>query len=692
MNELISYNNIEDQWLGIDTSKYVEVSDHMFYNKDKFLEENIGLRELLALRDPQYFGATCHYLLDITLPPFQMVIQEQLWKYSFPMFIAGRGASKTFSLGLHALLSAVLYPGYKIVLAGAVFRQSKMIFDYIETIWNNAPVLRSMCNKRSGTSKDVDKWTFRINDSLITAIPIGNTGDKVRGLRANEVIVDEFSSHNAQIVEEVLFGFAAVKASPVENLREVARRTKLQEMGYDVDSLLKESNMGGNKSIIAGTADYYFNHFYEYWVRYKKIIESRGDPIALAELFGGSVPEAFDWEDFCIIRLPYSMLPKGFMDDKVIARAKSQMSLTLYNKEYEAIFVEDSDGFFKRSIIESCVANEKNIVEHQWDKYAPYCMHPFDPVIRGNLEGNYVMGVDPAAQYDNFAISILEVYHDHSRIVYCWTTNSDDFVTRKKNGLTTLDDYYSFCASKIIDLSRIFPCRAIGIDTQGGGYSLIERLSDHSLFDSGEDIFLPIINYDKEQSTDNISGRHIIHLIQFASAVWLSEANWGLQSDLQSKSLLFPRFDPITAELSIVEDKIRLEKFSKNNPGKQLVLVDSLEDCVQEIEDLKDELTNVVYSRTQAGRERWDTPEIQTDIHKKVRGKKDRYSALIIANNLARSIRNTLDQVQTYSAAGGLVRNIKNNGVTNMYNGPEWYTKNSNALRGVYSNISGDST
>ena len=51
------------------------------------------------------------------------------------------------------------------------------------------------------------------------------------------------------------------------------------------------------------------------------------------------------------------------MDDKQVARAKATIHTGIYNMEYAACFTADSDGFFKRSLIESCVvSDEKNIV------------------------------------------------------------------------------------------------------------------------------------------------------------------------------------------------------------------------------------------------------------------------------------------------------------------------------------------
>jgi hypothetical protein len=62
-----------------------------------------------------------------------------------------------------------------------------------------------------------------------------------------------------------------------------------------------------------------------------------------------------------------------------------------------------------------------------------------------------------------------------------------------------------------------------------------------------------------------------------------------------------------------------------------------LENCVYEIEELKNELSIIAHTKSDiAGRDRFDTPEIKTKTGKKGRLRKDRYSALLIANMLAR--------------------------------------------------------
>jgi hypothetical protein len=120
-------------------------------------------------------------------------------------------------------------------------------------------------------------------------------GSKIRGLRAHIIIADEFASISPDIYETVVSGFAAVSATPIQNVKEEAKKTAMIEAGVwntDLDAL---NTKMGNQAIISGTADYSFKHFAKYWRRYKTIIESRGDKKKLEEMFKGEIPESFNW-------------------------------------------------------------------------------------------------------------------------------------------------------------------------------------------------------------------------------------------------------------------------------------------------------------------------------------------------------------------------------------------------------------
>jgi hypothetical protein len=388
-----------------------------------------------------------------------------------------------------------------------------------------------------------------------------------------------------------------------------------------------------------------------------------------------SLPEymtKIDAKQFSIIRIPYELIPEGFMDDQSVSRARATMHTGTYTMEYGASFAKDSAGFFKRTLIESCVAKEKNVNAPNWPEWCP---DPFDVTMRGQPNKKYVMGIDPASEIDNFALIILELHLQHQRVVYSWTTNKKDFNARKKLGLTDIDDYYSFVVRKIRDLMQVFPTVAIGIDSQGGGYQIAEGLrdSDKIRTEYGEVPILPIIIDKKEQDTDRLSGMHILDLVSFASAEWLSNANHGLRKDIEDKMILFPRFDNITMGIITKQDEIRFKKL-QDEVGNDVALkvYDTLEDCVMDIEELKMELASIIVTRSASGRERFDTPEIKLGTGKKGRLRKDRYSALIIANMIARSMQREIP-LPTYNIIGRIVNGeTKSSASDQMYYGQDW--------------------
>ena len=343
---------LEDAWLGvdIDINNLFNPMDFVVggADKDKLLERIAWL-----MMRPEYLSFACKYLLNIELSPFQSLILQEVWDRKFPMLIGSRGMGKSFLLSVYPLLRALFMPRRKIIVVGAAFRQSKVLFEYMDTIWKNAPVLRDLCDSNSGPRRDVDRCVMHINQSTITCLPLGD-GSKIRGQRANDIIADEFASIPRDIFENVVAGFAAVAASPIEKVKARAKSRRAKELGVSLDVETEDSMMQkSNQIILSGTAYYDFNHFAEYWKRYCSIVKSQGDPRKLQELFGEEVPPEFDWREYSVIRMAVDKLPDGFMDDGQVARAKATIHSGIYNMEYGACFTTDSQGFFKRSLLEA---------------------------------------------------------------------------------------------------------------------------------------------------------------------------------------------------------------------------------------------------------------------------------------------------------------------------------------------------
>lgn len=668
--ELIRYNDIDDAWLnlpGIDSIEY----SCPFIKAPPFFVDNPHLHVIELFKNPENIAYAVWILFGVRILPFQAVVLAELWNRPFPIFVATRGGSKTWTMALYCMLKALFMPDYKIVVVGSAFRQSKLVFAYCENFWKNGPVYRSLCTNTSGPKTSIDKCTFYINNSTITAIPVGPGGQKIRGLRANCIIADEFDAQDKDVFETVVAGFGAVSSSPSENVVKRMRNKKLASLDMEIP----EDKQNSNQIIISGTAGYYFGPLYEYYKKYEAIIKSRGNDRILKDIFKGEIPDDFNWRDYSIIRIPYECLPEGFMDAKTISRAKATMNRAIFDMEYSAVFVEDSDGFFKRSIIEGCVANDKNVNSQNW---VQWCPSTFEPQYEGDRNRRYVYGIDPASQQDNLAICILEVCDNHAKLAHMWTTNKDDFKDRQTSGYTKEIGYNAFVARKIRNLMRSFPPDVIGIDTQGGGYALMEALHDTNTLEDGEDPLWTLVDHDKPKDSDRYAGLHIIEEIQFANYEWLHGANFGLLKDMETKRLLFPRFDAVSIDLAIEQEKSRVIDFEAKN-SKKVFLFDTMEDLFMEIEDLKDELTSIVVGIAGtgvAGRLRWSVPDVLLADNKKGRGRKDRYSALLIANSIARRLYSTKHKEVGYTCHGGLMQDFKKTGKEPMYTGPSWFTSN----------------
>ena len=326
--------------------------------------------------------------------------------------------------------------------------------------------------------------------------------------------------------------------------------------------------------------------------------------------------------------------------------------------EYGACFTTDSQGFFKRSLLEGCTTAPTKPVK------LPSGEVSFESLLKGSSNQKYIFGVDPASEVDNFSIVVLEVREDHRRIVHCWTTNRQQHKDKLKSKIVDEDDFYSYCAKKIRQLMQVFPCSEIALDAQGGGIAVMEALHDKDKIPEGEVAIWPVIDENKAKDTDDHSGLHILKLCQFARADWLAEANHGLRKDFEDKILLFPFFDSASIGLSIEHDKVS---------GRQY---DTLEDCVMEIEELKDELSMIVMTQTATGRERWDTPEVKVAAGRKSRLRKDRYSSLLMANMSARNLI-TEKGISKFNTIGGFAQKDSSSKFENeqLYHGPSWFAE-----------------
>jgi hypothetical protein len=532
----------------------------------------------------------------LELAPFQSVILRTLWDKTFPILLMTRGGGKTFMLAVYCLLRAIMIPGSKIVIVAASFRQSKLVFDYIEQIYNYSPIVQAAVTK---VSRPNDAREMMIGTSTIKALPLGN-GEKIRGVRATDIVCDEYASIPEEIFQVVVRGFAAVAADPIEQARQIHLENQLVKSGAIQDGDRKK--LQSNKIIYSGTAHYQFNHYYRLYSIHKAIIDNEfvGSAEDINESFSSSEDGSYklegnlDYRDYAIIQVPYMALPEGFMDDKQIIQARATMPRALFAMEYECMFATDSDGFFKRLLINEATPGRGD------EKKS------FSVELIGDPHFEYVMGIDPARKTDNFSISILKLMKNGKgyRNVYCYSMNNKNWVTSVR---------------KIRELLGKFNIVRIAVDSGGGGLTVEDLLQNAEILRAGEQ---PIWRYDDEEHM-KFDGRHILDMVNFTPS-WIGEANYGLAADIEHKRILFPH--RVKGDIDIIKEDDSLKTGRIFEPW-------------DEIEEQINELCKITMTFTKTGIQHFDLPEIPSTQQTKISlvQRKDRYSALLLSTYAART-------------------------------------------------------
>jgi hypothetical protein len=608
----LSQEYLENLYLELgDTSAFdIKNPIDIYSPKEKTAEELIRIG-----MDPRYIGFTAKHFLGVNLFPYQMAVLNEIWNKRLPILIATRGGAKTTMLGITAILKAMFNPGSKIVIAGAGLRQSGLVFESMENIWKNAPVLQDICGQNNGPKRSVLGFNWDLGDSKIMGIPIG-TGEKIRGLRANVIIVDEFASVNPDIFEVVIRGFAAVQSqNTFEKVKqEYIRRALKETLGEDaIDDNLKSK---GNQIILAGTVSYQFNHFYKYYQDYANIISSEGK--------GGVDPS-----EYAIVRIPFDQMPPGIMDETILNQGRATMDSVIFKMEYGCVFAKDSEGFYPASAIYAATSPVKTP-----DGEVSFTVESY-----GDKTAKYVLGIDPASERDNLAISIVKITENSRQLVFCWSTNRKRFEADKKkypDRYKEIPDYNTFILRKIHELFSRFNIVRMHIDSGGGGRSIIEGLKDHTKLKDGE---YCLYDMDDEECSDKV-GLHVIKVIEFSSREWYESSHFNLLKDITTMKVLFPEYDAVGIEQSKILGLDSDDDYSHDN-------------ILSEIEECKYQTTLIQEQTTAKGQKRWDLPKIKGVVTEgiKLRLKKDHFTSLLLANDAARNLDNA--QQQGISTFGG---------------------------------------
>ena len=333
----------------------------------KFLYRNLGL--------------TTSLLTGIELYPDQIITIKGMLKHNYSLCVWGRGVGKTWTAAVYAILQSIFYPGTTILIAGPTFRTSRFIFNHIEKICDSQEA-QLLAQAMGVKIRRNDEFRWTVNGGEIVAIPLN--GEKIRGFRANVLIIDEFLLMSEDIVEKVLVPYLVVP-------KDIRRRKQIRERE---DELIKKGIITETdrtkfkneaKLIALSSASYTCEYLYRKYDEYIKMIYS---------------PDLTEHDaTYFVSQMSWDAIPEDRIDKSVIELAQSNESnMATFKREYCAQFLDGSDSYFSMQKMIACTVPDSE-----------------EPTLKlsGDKDKEYLLAIDPnfsnSPTADDFAMCVIEL-------------------------------------------------------------------------------------------------------------------------------------------------------------------------------------------------------------------------------------------------------------------------------------------
>jgi hypothetical protein len=552
-------------------------------------------------------------LAGIMIYPAQEVILKGWMRNDYNLAVWGRGMAKSWTSALFCLWWAMFNPNARIVVISFAFRASRRILEQCEKFIKDkdASLLKSCFPEK--VEHKTDEWILRIpNGATIQCLPLGD-GTKIRGVRADVLIVDEFAFLPETIIGEILRPFLASNNKIKEQRMIDERENELIKKGLMTES--QRTVIEDRKKVIfLSSACYQFEHMYK---RYNDWIDLMNKPNRIEEIKNAGV-------SYFISRLSYEAAPAGLLNLKEIEEAKRDMSEQMFNKEYRAMFIGDSEGYFRAAKIQYCSVP---------DGESP-CLE-----LVGDKTARYVLGIDPslsgAETSDDFAMCLLKIVRRPS--------------DGKEIGMVVHN--YAVAGGNMKDhvqylyyLIKHFNIVCIAIDaSQGDEMEFINTCNQSKLFKSSN---IELLGLDVDLNKDNFSEMPVqikrsynqtigrIVLKQPFHSSFQKAANEYLQGCLDHKGILFAgkiasNTSAATSAMSITLDSLGIAQHEEFKDMTSTQFIDN-QDFLSDL--TKKECTLIQVKVSDLGNVSFGLPTNLKKTSGPNRVRKDSYSALLVGN------------------------------------------------------------
>ena len=459
----------------------------------------------------------------------------------------------------------------------------------------------SQCITR--VSKANDQWVMEIGSSKITALPLGD-GEKLRGFRFERMIIDELLLMPEKVLNEVIMPFLSVIKNPTERQETYDLETEMIKEGKLTEE--ERTKWPNNKIIGLSSASYKFEHLYKMYTQYESLILNENDQ---------------DKAHRTIMHFSYDCAPQQLYDQNLIDQAKATMSQSQFDREFMAVFTDDSSGYFKVSKMAACTIpdGEGQCVE-----------------IIGEPSDEYILSFDPSWSEsdgsDDFAIMLIKLNKDSKKgtVVHSYALPGSNLKTHIKY---------------MVYLLKNFNIVAI-VGDYNGGVQFLNSCNESSIFKKNN-IKLGVIDADLDNHQDyeknlsklkrqyNKESRDYVFLRK-PSSKWIRYANELLQAAFDHKRIFF-------AGAAMDDDYNRQRKanigikdltFIRNykSSSQASKMIDFVEHQKEMMDLTKVECALIQITTSSQGTQSFDLPmnlRKQTGADK---ARKDSYSALVLGN------------------------------------------------------------
>tara|TARA_R100000734_G_C3308522_1_gene99152 strand:- start:19 stop:1539 length:1521 start_codon:yes stop_codon:yes gene_type:complete len=479
-----------------------------------------------------------------------------------------------------------------------------MIFKKIEDI-SKSPKATFFAQCITRTSKMNDEWIMEIGSSSIRALPLGD-GEKLRGYRFQRIIIDELLLMPEKIFNEVIMPFLSVVENPTERQEIYDLETKMIEQGKMKEDERKK--WPNNKIIGLSSASYKFEYLYKLYQQYENLILNENKQ---------------DGAHRTIMHFSYDCAPAQLYDQNLINQSKNTMSESQFQREFGAIFTDDSSGYFKVSKMADCTIpdGEGQSVE-----------------VIGNPKDDYILAFDPSwsesESSDDFAMLLIKINLETRKgtVVHSYALSGSSLKTHIK--------YMAYILTHF-NISAV-------VGDYNGGVQFLNSCNESEVFKS-KNLKLGVIEVDLDNTKDynknlrklrnqyNKSDKNFVFLRKPTSA-WIRLANESLQSAFDHKRIFFAGAAMNDDYNNQRKSRVPIEelKFMRNDPnqkgGKGARMIDFVEHQKDMMDLIKVQCALVQITTSAQGTQSFDLPPTLRKQKGADKARKDSYSALVLGN------------------------------------------------------------